>query len=107
MRARLINSSQFIAPRPGRSEKRSKRTTSRRSVLASNRHGNADPVVDGGRLAAAPLQGVWHAGDDRARPEEERRLDAQGGLVVQDLLPPVAGDELGQDDRQRVVRTVP
>ena len=39
-------------------------------------------------------QMVGHAGHNDARPEQQRRLDPQRGLVVQQVLPPVARHEL-------------
>ena len=44
-----------------------------------------------------------HAGDDGVRPEEQRALDQQRRLVVQQVLPPARGHELRQDDGHVVV----
>ena len=35
--------------------------------------------------------------------KEEHRLDGQGGLIVQEVLPPAIRDELGQYDSQYIV----
>src|SRR5262245_39077727 len=44
-----------------------------------------------------------NAGDHDARAEEQRPLDEEGGLVVEEPLPPVGGDELRQDHRDHLV----
>ena len=54
-------------------------------------------------IAMPAVEVVGDAGDDGAGAEEEGGLDAQGGLVVEEVLPPVAGDALGQDHGQGVV----
>src|SRR5919202_4441480 len=46
---------------------------------------------------------VGHIGDDHAGVEEQAGLQPQGGLVVQQVLPPVARHVLRQQDDQRVV----
>src|SRR4029450_4863051 len=40
-----------------------------------------------------------HARDDNRRLEQQEARDVEGGLVVQDVLPPVGRDELGEHDR--------
>src|SRR5260370_7859320 len=44
------------------------------------------------------------ARDDNAWPEQERRLDEERRLIVQQVLPPAPGDEFRQDHRDVVVR---
>jgi hypothetical protein len=44
----------------------------------------------------------WHAGDDHVRLEEKRPLDQQRPLIVKEVLPPLRGHELRQDDRQEI-----
>src|SRR5919108_5147823 len=45
------------------------------------------------------LQQVRHVRDDDVAAEEQRALHEQGRLVVQDVLPPAARQELRQHDR--------
>src|SRR5689334_7466317 len=40
---------------------------------------------------------IRHIGNDNTRVEQQRRLESQRGLVVQQLLPPVRGNEFGQN----------
>ncbi len=47
------------------------------------------------------LEVIGDVGDDDARATVEGEFEAQSGLVVQQPLPPVGCDELGQDDRHR------
>jgi hypothetical protein len=37
--------------------------------------------------------------------EEKGALDEEGGLIVQEVLPPVLGHELGDDDGDHVILT--
>ena len=52
-----------------------------------------------GRLRAVEV--VRDVDDDRVRAPEEAELQAQRRLVVEGVLPQVAWDDLGQDDRRR------
>src|SRR5262249_7534468 len=47
---------------------------------------------------------VRDGGDDHAGPEQQRPFDEEGGLVVEEVVPPAGGDELRQDDRDHLVR---
>jgi hypothetical protein len=49
---------------------------------------------------------VRHVGDDRVGPEEQRRLELEGTLIVEQLFPPVLGHELRQDDGEQRVRVL-
>src|SRR6266508_4366876 len=49
------------------------------------------------------LQMVGDAGDDHTSAEQQRGLDCQRGLVVQQVLPPLRWDELRQDNREHIV----
>src|SRR4029078_9181374 len=44
-----------------------------------------------------------HAGDDRLRAEEQRALDQQRALIVQQGLPPSRRYDFGENDRHVVV----
>src|SRR5437899_10764876 len=44
-------------------------------------------------------QMVGDIGDDHAEFEEQRGLDQQGALIVQQVLPPARGHDLPQHDR--------
>ena len=45
---------------------------------------------------------VRHVGHDRVAAAEEAQLEAEGGLVVEQQLPPVARDRLREDDQDFV-----
>src|SRR5262245_61436799 len=84
------------------------RGTEATATLQRRPPGDAGDAGDAGRPVDAggpgdgglgPLAGVQvgvevvgDAGDGRARPEEEGALEAQGGLHVEEVLPPVGGD---------------
>src|SRR5258705_663269 len=53
------------------------------------------------RLLAAQV--IGDIGDDDVFAEEERALDHQRGLVVQEMLPPLRGNELRDDDGDHVM----
>src|SRR5947209_17357604 len=57
------------------------------------------------RNDGSALQQVWHIGDDGVPPEEERALDQEGRLVVQDVLPPVTREELREHDGDHLLVT--
>ena len=61
---------------------------------------SAHAVVEMPLAGQSQLPG--HGGDDDAGCEQQDGLQAQGGLVVKDLLPPVAHDVLGQEDDHEV-----
>ena len=46
---------------------------------------------------------VGHVRHDDVLPEEERSLDQERRLVVQEVLPPVRGHELRDDDGDHVI----
>src|SRR3954462_5235313 len=48
-----------------------------------------------------------NASDDGVRPEEERALDEQRALVMQQMLPPFGRDELGKNYGHIVVGPLP
>src|SRR5713226_5031306 len=60
---------------------------------------------EGGRSPPPSLlvQVVGDVGHHHILPEEQRALDEEGCLVVQEVLPPVLGHELGDDDGDHVV----
>ena len=45
----------------------------------------------------------WNRDDDRARTEQQARLERECALIVQQLFPPSIDDELGEDHRRVVV----
>ena len=58
---------------------------------------------DRARLSGGHSRWYGHRGDDGALPEQQPALQEQGALVVEEVAPPVAHDELGDDDRDDVV----
>src|SRR5207248_8720921 len=46
---------------------------------------------------------IRHVDDDGVRSEEQRHLEPQRGLAVEDPFPPVARDEFGEHDRDRSI----
>src|SRR5215813_9327776 len=54
-------------------------------------------------LVASGLQVVRDVRHDHAPAEEQRALDDEGRLVVEKVLPPPRGHELGQDDGYELV----
>src|SRR3990172_5112885 len=48
-------------------------------------------------------QVIGDAGDDDLGLEEQRRLQEEAGLVVQEVVPPALADRLGDDDGDEVV----
>src|SRR5213592_3544637 len=88
------------------------RTRLSRATLMAER-----PSLQGGgrRVATRPesyrisrldagTQQVRDIRDDRVAAEEQRALEQKRRLVVQDVLPPPTGDELGQHHRHHVIR---
>ena len=53
-----------------------------------------------------PFEVERDAGHDRVGPEEQSALDEEGALIVQQMLPPPGGHELGQDDGHVVGRPI-
>src|SRR5690348_5241924 len=51
-------------------------------------------------VVAVLAEVVGHVDHNGTRPEQERQLQARGGLVVQELVPPAGVDHLRQDDHQ-------
>jgi predicted ATPase len=51
-----------------------------------------------GSQARSMTQVVRDVGDDSVGPVEQRKLESQGGLIVENVLPPVRRDELGEHD---------
>src|SRR3989304_8828402 len=45
---------------------------------------------------------VGHTDDDHSRMEQQGCLDPQGSLIVNEVLTPVSGHVLGEDDRDGV-----
>ena len=92
----------------------SPRATSARDFLGCVISGNDQrdkarinrPVADsagtgcGSSVPTSVAKVVRHTHADFARSEEQGGLDEQGGLVVQEVLPPVGRDEFGDDDGQ-------
>src|SRR5688572_26217780 len=48
-----------------------------------------------------------HAGDDDVGTEQQRALDQEGALIVQQVVPPLRRDELRQHDRDIGVAAFP
>src|SRR5262245_39859498 len=49
------------------------------------------------------LQMIGHTNHNHALAKQQRAFERQRGLIVQQMLPPLRGDELGQDHREHVV----
>ena len=50
---------------------------------------------------------IWDADANLARPKQECGLDYQSGLIVQEMLPPMGRNELGDDHGQVAALALP
>src|SRR5262249_3293594 len=76
-------------PWPSSSTSRPRTPSSRTSSARSASSGEPD---------GSSLDLIGARDDDRGRPEVEAPGEGQGAVVVEDLLPPVLDDQLGDDD---------
>lgn len=50
---------------------------------------------------------IWNTDHHHILGKEQHRLDGQRSLVVQKVLPPAIGDELGQNDGEYIIFVAP